>query len=759
MMNSLQLNEKKGGCYEIFDNFIDWVFEIDNKGKIFYSNGIVKTLIKFDKEEVINRFLYDFILEDKVEKIKDNLNNILIKNENTLFETTLIDKNNNKIFVEISINYFSTQIGKNNFFICICRDVSSRKLLEKKYHNTILEFNAIFKALPDLHFTVDEYNRITNFHAGDFRRLYLPPERFINKNISELFPQRLSEDFINLLERTRNTASVQSLEYFLEMPDGTRYFEIRTSMIDNKNLIAIVRDITDRVNVIKELQKQKEQLAVTLRSIGDGVIATDIDGNITLINKIAEILTGWTSQEAIGKSIFEVFKIIDEKTRESKQELISAVLQLGGFLIVEKDMVLIMKDGTERPITDSIAPIRDRESKIIGVVIVFREFTEQALAEKRITHFDKLESIGLLAGGIAHDFNNILTGIVGNISLAKFYAKNEERIYKRLKEAEIACEHAKDLTRQLLTFAKDGNQPIKEVIRIEELVKEASSFVLSGSKSKIEYWFSEDILPVEVDPGQISQVINNIVINADQAMPDGGVINISVSNFSQNRDYSNVLKKGEYVLIQISDTGAGIEKELLNRIFDPYFTTKSYGTGLGLSVSYSIIKKHNGFIEVFSEVGKGTTFKIYLPATHKEVQKVEKKVDEIVTASAKVLVMDDEELIQSICKEILISMGHKVDTVSCGEEAIRIFKERFDSGEKFDLVIMDLTIPGGLGGKDTLVELKKIDPTVKTIVASGYSNDPVMSNYKEYGFDDMITKPYKFEDLNATVNRILSKRR
>ena len=757
MVNSMELNDKKGGYYEIFNYFNEWVFEIDKKGKIVYSNDIVKTILKLNKEEILNRFLFDFVSKDEVEKVLNKLENILLNNENPLFETILKDKNSNNIFVEISINSISTEVNKNDTFICICRNISSRKLLENKYQNSILEFNAIFKALPDLHFTIDEFNRITNFHAGDFSKLYLPPEKFINKNISELFPQRLSEDFINLIERTRKTATVQSFEYFLEMYDGLRYFEIRTSMIDNKNLIAIVRDITDRINIIKELEKQKEQLAVTLRSIGDGVIATDIDGNITLINKIAEILTGWSSQEAIGKSIFDVFKIIDEKTRESKQELISTVLKLGGFLIVEKDMVLIMKDGTERPITDSIAPIRDRESKIIGVVVVFREFTEQALTEKRITHVDKLESIGLLAGGIAHDFNNILTSIVGNISLAKFYAKNEEKVYKRLKEAEIACEHAKDLTRQLLTFAKDGNQPIKQVIRIEELVKESSSFVLSGSKSKIEYWFSEDILPVEVDPGQISQVINNIVINADQAMPNGGVISISVSNYIQNKNYSNVFNKGDYVLIQISDTGIGIEKELLNRIFDPYFTTKSTGNGLGLSVCYSIIKKHNGFIEVFSEVGKGTTFKIYLPATDKEVHKEDQKVDEVTSGSARILVMDDEELIQSICKEILINMGHKVETVSSGEEAIKIFKERFDSKEKFDLVIMDLTIPGGLGGKDTLVEIKRIDPSVKAIVVSGYSNDPVMANYKEYGFDDMLTKPYKFEDLTITVNRILSK--
>jgi PAS domain S-box-containing protein len=757
MVNSMELNDKKGGYYEIFNYFNEWVFEIDKKGKIVYSNDIVKTILKLNKEEILNRFLFDFVSKDEVEKVLNKLENILLNNENPLFETILKDKNSNNIFVEISINSISTEVNKNDTFICICRDISSRKLLENKYQNTILEFNAIFKALPDLHFTIDEFNRITNFHAGDFSKLYLPPEKFINKNISELFPQRLSEDFINLIERTRKTATVQSFEYFLEMYDGLRYFEIRTSMIDNKNLIAIVRDITDRINIIKELEKQKEQLAVTLRSIGDGVIATDIDGNITLINKIAEILTGWSSQEAIGKSIFDVFKIIDEKTRESKQELISTVLKLGGFLIVEKDMVLIMKDGTERPITDSIAPIRDRESKIIGVVIVFREFTEQALTEKRITHVDKLESIGLLAGGIAHDFNNILTSIVGNISLAKFYAKNEERVYKRLKEAEIACEHAKELTRQLLTFAKDGNQPVKQVIRIEDLVKESSSFVLSGSKSKIEYWFSEDIMPVEVDPGQISQVINNIVINADQAMPNGGVISISVSNYIQNKNYSNVFNKGDYVLIQISDTGIGIEKELLNRIFDPYFTTKSTGNGLGLSVCYSIIKKHNGFIEVFSEVGKGTTFKIYLPATDKEVHKEDQKVDAVTSGSYRILVMDDEELIRSICKEILINMGHKVETVSSGEEAIKIFKERFNSKEKFDLVIMDLTIPGGLGGKDTLVELKRIDPSIKAIVVSGYSNDPVMANYKEYGFDDMLTKPYKFEDLTLTVNRILSK--
>lgn len=509
------------------------------------------------------------------------------------------------------------------------------------------------------------------------------------------------------------------------------------------------------MKAVQDLEEEKEKLAVTLRSIGDGVIATDLNGNITLMNRIAELLTGWSSHDAIGKPFTEVFRIIDEKTREPKDDLITAVLNLGGFMIIEKDMVLIMKDGTERLITDSIAPIRDKTSKIIGVVLVFREFSEKQQSEKKLTHMEKIESIGLLAGGIAHDFNNIMTSVLGNISLAKFYAKNDEKICKRLNEAEIASIRAKDLTQQLLTFSK-GGEPIKEIIQIENLVRESASFVMSGSKSRVIFEFEPNLPTVEIDPGQISQVINNIVINADQAMPDGGSITLKTKSYEVKKGMSSSIRPGNYIMIEISDDGIGIERDLLSRIFDPYFSTKTKGSGLGLSITYSILKKHDGFIDVKSELHKGTTFRIYLPVSGAEIPKLEVQHKEIQTGSSKILIMDDEDLVRSICAEILLNLGYEVETAGHGEEAIAKFKNALDCKKRFDLVIMDLTIPGGLGGKETLVHLKQLDPKIKSIVASGYSNDPVMANYKEHGFDEVLTKPYKFEDLSYVVGQVIS---
>ena len=507
----------------------------------------------------------------------------------------------------------------------------------------------------------------------------------------------------------------------------------------------------------ESLAAEKERLFVTLQSIGDGVIATDIEGRVTLINKVAEKLTGWSTEEAVGKELDEIFHIINERTREVCENPVEKVLENGEIVGLANNTVLVSRDGTERIIADSGAPVRDRSGKIIGTIMVFRDITEKRILEEELIRSDKLETVGVLAGGIAHDFNNLLTGILGNVSLAKMQSNQWDKVYERLNEAEKASLRAKGLTQQLLTFSK-GSEPILKVTSIVGLLKDSATFALRGSNVSCKFDIQDDLWPVEIDEGQISQVINNIVINADQAMPSGGSITITAENVVVGRKFHLPLKPGKYVKISIQDQGIGIPKAHFSKIFDPYFTTKQKGSGLGLATSYSIIKRHDGYITLDSELGVGTTFYIYLPATSKEISSEEKEeeLDQMPKGKWKILVMDDEPVIRELAEDFLSILGYKVVVVSDGSEAIDLYKAESEVGEPFDAVIMDLTIPGGIGGKEAIKELIKFDPNVKAIVSSGYSLEPVMSEYKEYGFKAFIAKPYKIKELADTLYKVIN---
>ena len=375
-------------------------------------------------------------------------------------------------------------------------------------------------------------------------------------------------------------------------------------------VVAVVRDISDRKEAERELAAERERLTVTLRSIGDGVITTDIAGNIILINKVAEHLTGWTQAEAHGKSLPEVFHIIDEKTGERAENPVEQALSAGNIISLANHTALIARDGSTISIADSGAPIRDHKSRIIGVVIVFRDVTEKNRMEEELLKGRKLESVGILAGGIAHDFNNILAAILGNISLALTLTDPACETYEMLVDSEKASLRAKDLTQQLLTFAKGGD-PVRKIAAIDEVIRDSSGFVLRGSNVRCDFRFSEELWPVAIDTGQISQVIQNIVINASHAMPTGGKIAIDCSNYCSDSNDIISVRPGNYIKIAVKDQGVGIPIDLLDKIFDPYFTTKQKGSGLGLATTHSIIKKHDGHITVDSEPGRGTTFTIY----------------------------------------------------------------------------------------------------------------------------------------------------
>jgi len=508
---------------------------------------------------------------------------------------------------------------------------------------------------------------------------------------------------------------------------------------------------------LKSLFEEKERAQVTLRSIGDGVITTDAEGKVVLINAIAERLTGWTQREAEGKPLAEVFYIINERTRERCENPVDKVLREGKIVDLANHTALIARDGAERIIADSGAPIRDESGNIIGVVLVFRDATEKQKLEEEILKAGKLESVGILAGGIAHDFNNILTAITGNISLAMRDIKPSDAIFRRLVDAESACLRAKELTYQLLTFSK-GGAPVKKTVSVSEIIEDSARLALAGSNVRCKISVPDDLLPADVDEGQISQVINNLLINAVEAMPGGGVITVRAENLTAGKGDALPLAYGKYLKISIQDQGTGILPGHLRKIFDPYFTTKQKGSGLGLAICYSIVKKHDGHISVESVLGSGTTFSIYLPASSKEPARKKDSREEPIRGEGKILVMDDEAIVRDVTGQILKHLGYDAEFAGDGSEAIELYRKAKESGKPFDLVIMDLTVPGGMGGKEAIHWLIEIDPDVRAIVSSGYSDNLVMSDFRQYGFKGVVAKPYKIQQLALALYNVLNDR-
>jgi CheY-like chemotaxis protein len=397
------------------------------------------------------------------------------------------------------------------------------------------------------------------------------------------------------------------------------------------------------------------------------------------------------------------------------------------------------------------------------------DITEQKEMEKELIKVQKLESVGVLAGGIAHDFNNSLQAILGNISLAGLHASSNNGIQEYLNEARDAVLQSRGLTQQLLTFSK-GGEPVKKAVSVSELIMNSTKLALSGSNVRCEFNIPDCRCVVEVDKGQINQVFNNLFINAYQAMPKGGIIKVSAEHYNVEEKDVLPLQQGRYVKITIEDHGTGISQKNLQKIFDPYFTTKKNGSGLGLATCYSIIKQHDGHITVESEIRVGTTFQIYLPASRKEIQEKsvlgetkrvcpapveEEDKEKPIVSKGKVLIMDDEYVIRTILSKQLRHLKYEVEAVEEGSEAIRLYERASRAGNPFDAVVIDLTITCGMGGKETIKRLLEIDPEVKAIIVSGYADDPIMANHQKYGFRGVLPKPHEIHELDEALQKVM----
>jgi PAS domain S-box-containing protein len=508
------------------------------------------------------------------------------------------------------------------------------------------------------------------------------------------------------------------------------------------------------------LAQEKERLAVTLRSIGDGVITTDLDGTILLMNSAAEALTGWTQLEAEGQPLAAVFQNFEPDTRERCDNSVNPLTGATALSGASRSTVLVARDLTERPIEEVTAPLRDAAGRAIGMVVAFRDITEALKMQEERARASRVVSLGLLAGGIAHDFNNILMAVMGNVSMARVTVPPSSRAALSLEEAEQACLRARQLTWHLLTFSR-GGVPVKKTTPIGPALKESAALTLRGTNVSGAFHIPPDLWTVSADESQLVQVFSNVINNAQQAMAHGGSVEIRAENIVEpDRRWEHALRveAGPYVRVSVTDKGIGIPEENLGRIFDPYFTTKPDGSGLGLASSYSIIKNHAGYMAVTSSLGVGTTVSVSLPAALDHgVEAPAESIGPGGTGGGRILVMDDEASIRTLAVNMLGFLGHHAEVVSNGSAAIERYKQAMQRGRPYDAVILDLLVPGGMGGKEAIERLTEIDPGVNAIMASGYTRDPVMTEFRDYGLKAVISKPFTLAELSRTLESVMVK--
>ena len=502
-----------------------------------------------------------------------------------------------------------------------------------------------------------------------------------------------------------------------------------------------------------QLAREKERAQVTLRSIVDGVITTDAESRVEFMNRHAEGMTGWNLEEAAGRPVREVFRVLDGRTGE---ELSEPLAERQADSRAGEQNVLVARDGTRRLIDDSVAAIPGGASGTAGAILVFRDVTVKVREEEELVKWQKLESLGTLAAGIAHDFNNFLAAILGNISLAKQILDPASKAVARLEAAERASDRASELAGKLLTFSK-GGKPVRERISLESIVRDSALLSVHGTPVRCEFGIAEDLWAADADAGQIGQAIGNLVVNAVQAMPGGGTVRIRGANVTIGQGEMAYVEPGPYVKIEVADTGVGIPEKNLKRIFDPYFTTRENATGLGLTTSYHIMKSHGGNLFVESEHGAGTTVSLYLPASTERVPHVvEAEMETARDGNWKVLVMDDEDLVREMEIGMFEHLGCEARGARDGSEAIGMYKDAAKEGTPYDLVVMDLTVPGRMGGREACASLLRIYPDARVIVCSGYSSDPVMSDHAAYGFRGMLGKPFHMEELKRVMEQVLA---
>ena len=665
---------------------------------------------------------------------------------------------------------FSDREGNKLRSLGFHRDITERKNLEERLHQSEERFNLLVTSSPLGFFDTDLVTGRSYYSLLWKSMLGYRPEELPDTDntwMDLVHPDERAEMIAAHTERSFGE-SRRSFSHAVRLrhKDGT-YRWVQASGIDffaaDGRLLRALgfhADIHALKMAEEALAHEKEFLGVTLDSISDGVITTDAEGHVTYLNAAAETLCGLPAADALGLPIEEFYRRAGAQPRRQTDNPVRAVLASGMRAAPHDPAHLAPDSRPQRVIADNSAPILDPTGRMSGAVLVFHDITDRHRAAEELQKAGRIESLGVLAGGIAHDFNNLLTAVLGNLSVAGTGGGLPVRAIDALGRAEKACWRARDLTGQLLTFAKGGD-PVRKTVQLAPLIERAVRGATATTPVQMSFEFEDDLPSVEADEGQVLQVFHNMALNAAQAMPGGGSLHLRAALVEAPEGLADIegadQPGGLYVEVVMGDTGTGIAPEHLSKIFDPFFSTRSNGTGLGLAIAYSVVRKHEGTIRVESSPGAGSTFTIYLPVSPKVPPPVrEKPAPKPPRSGGKVLFMDDDDDIRDLAGAILGLLGYE-PTLTCeGTETVAAYQNARSAGDPFAAVILDLTIPGGMGGKETMRRLREIDPGVRAIVSSGYSNDAVIADFRAHGFMAMMAKPYRMEDLARVLNEAIT---
>jgi two-component system cell cycle sensor histidine kinase/response regulator CckA len=631
------------------------------------------------------------------------------------------------------------------------QDISSIKQGERERD----EFMQFFEMSSDLMMIAKLDGKFVKVNKATLDTLGFSEEEIYSIDIMDLAHPDDVAGTTEEFHRQMQSGVTLSFENRIRRKDGSyRWLSYRSAFSHELGLsYATARDVTESKRIQEALRQQQERYNALVDNTADVIMEFDRQHRHTYVNNAVTKAIGLTPEDFMGKTHEEMG--FPHDLCVLWEDAIERVFVSGQSYSTyfEAD-----NPGGRMRVDWSVFPGLVIDGEVKTVLNVSRDITQYMRMEEDLRRMQKLSSLGVLAGGIAHDFNNILTILFGNLSLAKGYVEPDHKSYQALDKAEVAFQRATHLTSQLLTFAK-GGEPVKQDVSIAALIEEVVKFDLSGSNVKQVFSAPADLWHASVDKGQISQVFSNLATNANQAMPEGGHLYISIDNSVLGRNEVMGLEAGNYLKFIVRDEGIGIPEEHLDKIFDPYFTTKEKGSGLGLATVHSIITRHEGHISVESTVGKGTTLLLYLPAASSTQQEQASSLAPAtgpVKQQARVLVMDDEAMICQLCSSYLTAQGYLVDVAHDGHEAIRKYDAAMLAGTPYDCLVMDLTIPGGMSGKEAITEIRKRDPNVRAIVSSGYAADPVMANFREHGFSGFIPKPFQLNALHQEIKRVLA---
>jgi len=778
----VELQESEKNYRNLVDNALVGIFRRNIEGDDFYMNQALVSMLEYDSIEELRAVKFTDVYEDPgdrdrfVEALKE-------KGKVVGHELRLLTKTGKTKSVLVN------GMIEQGIMSGMMMDITERKAMEEELRQNEERHRALFEGSLDAILLVDpEAGEIVDANPAASQLFLRRRSKIVGLYQTELYPLRLREAANEVFARMVNDRDQdEPAETTILCSDGTeRSVEVISHIIqiDGRRVVyQEFRDISDRKRTASALQRTMERYRTLFDDSPISLWEEDYSEVKAYIEQLRdEGVTNFreffeTHPEAVDQCV-PMIKVLDvneatldvyeakskadfivglgqiftEQSYEAFREGLVAIAEGKAFFECEAVNRTLL--GTRKDIQIRWSIPKEYENTLARLLISVVDLTDRKRMEQEMGNIQRLQALGVLAGGIAHDFNNILTAILANISMARIYGELDDDISQMLADAEKATLRAKGLTQQLLTFSK-GGEPIKKTVRVSAFLQESAAFALSGSNTRCEYLIPDDIRRVEADEGQLIQVFQNLVINADQAMPEGGVVKIRAENVRIKEDERGELKEGDYVKLSVEDQGSGIPEEQLPKIFDPFFTTKERGRGLGLAIAFSIVNRHGGHMEVESASGGGTAFRVYLPASDTSAEPGKGAQDELPRGEGRVLVVDDEGIVRRSVGEVLKRLGYEVDSAKDGREGIELYEKAMEEGRPFNVVITDLTIPGELGGKQTVGKLRELDPDAKVIVSSGYSEDPVMSRFREYGFDGVLVKPYKVADLAEVIRKVL----